>query len=80
VSPTLLAHSTDAGLDAGHTWQARPLASVSPLLSGDALFVTARQEGPVHPTAGEGALGSTVEGATELLGLWRSETAGAQCW
>ena len=51
MSPTLLAKVTDAILDEVRTWQARPLASVSPLLSFDALCVKARHEGPVQTQA-----------------------------
>jgi len=51
VSPTLLSTITDAVLDEVRTWQARPLASVYPILYFDALFVTSRQEGPVQTKA-----------------------------
>ena len=40
VSPTLISSITDAVLDEVRTWQARPLASVYPILYFDALFVT----------------------------------------
>ena len=68
VSPTLISTITDAVLEDVRTWQARPLASVSPILSCDALFVTARQEGPVQPKAVSLALGVTMDGEKELLG------------
>jgi transposase-like protein len=60
-------------------WQARPLASVDPRLSCDALVVQARPAGPVQTQAVYLALGSTRDGAQACLGLWRSESAGAQC-
>jgi putative transposase len=41
VSPTLISTITDAVLDEVRTWQARPLASVYPILYFDALFVGA---------------------------------------
>ena len=47
VSPTLISTITDAVLDEVRTWQARPLASVYPILYFNALFVKSRQEGPV---------------------------------
>ena len=34
----------------------------------------------MHTKAVYVVLGITVEGEKELLGLWRSETEGAQCW
>src|SRR5919201_2307414 len=57
VSPTLISHSTDAVLDEVRTWQARPLASVSPILYFAALFVKSRQDGPVQTQAVSLALG-----------------------
>ena len=51
VSPTLISNVTDAVLDEVRTWQARPLASVYPILYFDALFVKSRQEGPVQTKA-----------------------------
>jgi transposase-like protein len=80
VSPTLLSNVTDAVLDDVRAWQSRPRASVYPLLYFDALFVQARQEGPVQTKAVEVALGITVEGEKELLGLWLSAREGAPCW
>ena len=69
---------TEAILDEVRTWQSRPLASVYPILYFDALFVKSRQEGPVHTKAVYVALGITLEGEKELLGLWLSETEGAK--
>src|SRR5919205_2875991 len=80
VSPTLISTITDAVLDEVRTWQARPLASVYPILYFDALFVKSRQEGPVQTKAVYVALGITIEGEKELLGLWLSESEGAKFW
>jgi putative transposase len=80
VSPTLISSITDAVLDEVRTWQARPLASVYPILYFDALFVKSRQEGPVQTKAVYLALGITMEGEKELLGLWLSESEGAKFW
>ncbi len=80
MSPTLLAKVTAAVLDEGRAWQSRPLAAVSPLLAWDALLGTSRHEGPAQTNAVSVALGITVAGAKERLGLWRSEREGAQCW
>ncbi len=80
VSPTLLSSITDAVLDEVRTWQARPLDAVSPILSFDALFVKSRQEGAVQTQAVDLALGVTLDGEKERLGLWLSESEGAKCW
>src|SRR5262245_59578010 len=80
VSPTLISNVTDAVLDEGRTGQGRPRAAVYPILYCEALFVKTRQEGPVQTKAVSVALGVTVEGEKELLGVWLSETEGAPCW
>jgi transposase-like protein len=76
VSPTLISTITDAVLDEVRTWQARPLASVYPILYFDALFVKSRQEGPVQTKAVYLALGITMDGEKERL----SESEGAKFW
>ena len=80
VSPTLISTVTDAVLDEVRTWQARPLASVYPILYFDALFVNSRQDGPVQTKAVYLALGINLEGEKDLLGLWLSESEGAKFW
>jgi putative transposase len=44
------------------------------------LFVKARQDGPVQTKAVYLALGITLEGEKERLGLWLSESEGAKFW
>ena len=80
VSPALISHITDAVLEDVRTWQPRPRASVDPILSCDALCVPSRQEGPVQTTAVSLALGITLDGEQERLGVWLSESEGAKCW
>jgi transposase-like protein len=80
VSPTLISTITDAVLDDVRPWQARPLASVYPIVYCDALCVKSRQDGPVQTKAVYLALGITLEGEKERLGLWLSESEGAKFW
>src|SRR4030095_13184964 len=80
VSPTLISSITDAVLEEVRTWQARPLASVYPILYFDALFVKSRQEGAVQTKAVYLALGVTMDGEKDLLGLWLSESEGPKFW
>jgi putative transposase len=80
VSPTLISTITDAVLEEVRTWQARPLASVYPILYFDALYVKSRQEGPVQTKAVYLALGITMDGTKELLGMWLSSSEGATFW
>lgn len=67
-------------MDEVRAWQARPLDAVYPILYFDALFVKSRQEGAVQTNAVSLALGVTMEGEKELLGLWLSESEGARFW
>ena len=78
VSPTLISTITDAVLDEVRAWQSRPLASVYPILYFDALYVKSRQAGPVQTKAVYLALGITLDGTKERLGMWLSESEGAQ--
>ncbi len=80
VSPTLISTITDAVLEDVRTWQSRPLDAVYPILYFDCLFVKSRQEGVVKNKAVYVALGVTLQGEKELLGLWISETEGAKFW
>src|SRR6266513_849118 len=80
VSPTLISSITDAVLDEVRTWQARPLASVYPILYFDALFVKSRQEGPVQTKAVYLALGGTMDGEVESpTALLRASTGCRDC-
>jgi transposase-like protein len=80
VSPTLISTITDAVLEDVRLWQSRPLETVYPILYFDCLFVKSRHEGAVKTKAVYVALGVTLTGEKELLGLWVSETEGAKFW
>ena len=80
VSPTLIATITDAVLEDVRLWQRRPLETVYPILSFACLFVKSWHEGAVKTKAVYVALGVTLVGEKELLGLWVSATEGAKFW
>ena len=80
ISPTLISTITDAVLEDVRLWQSRPLETVYPILYFDCLFVKSRHEGAVKTKAVYVALGVTLVGEKELLGLWVSETEGAKIW
>lgn len=80
VSPTLISTITDAVLEDVRLWQSRPLETVYPILYFDCLFVKSRHDGAVKTKAVYVALGITLAGEKELLGLWVSETEGAKFW
>jgi transposase-like protein len=80
VSPTLISNVTDAVLDDVRAWQSRPLDAVYPILYLDAIHLKLRSSGAVQNQAVYVALGITLEGQKDLLGLWVGETEGAKFW
>lgn len=80
VSPTLISPVTDSVLDEVKAWQNRPLEGLYPILYLDALIVKSREHGTVRNRAGYVALGVTLTGHKELLGLWIAPTEGAKFW
>lgn len=81
VSPTLISEIT-ADLDAEVTaWRSRPLEPVWPIVYFDGIVVHVRgANGRVSQHTIYVALGVTLEGKKELLGLWLGETEGAKFW
>jgi putative transposase len=80
VSPTLISEVTDAVLDEVQTWQNRPLEAMYGVVYLDALYVKMRHEGRVENRAVYVAMGISLEGRKEVLGLWTSGNEGAKFW
>ena len=80
VSPDLISRVTDEVMDEVREWQNRPLDEVYPIIIFDALRVNIRDEGTVRNKAVYLALGFTIEGHKEVLGLWIEQTEGAKFW
>src|SRR3954452_6524625 len=80
VSPTLISNVTEAVIEEVRAWQARPLDAVYPIVYLDALMVKMRDNGVVENRAVYVALGITLEGHKEVLGLWTSASEGAKFW
>ncbi len=80
VSPTLVSKVTAAVLQELEAWQARGLEDVYPIIYLDCIHVSIRHEGRVHKKAVYVALGITMEGHKEVLGLWISKNEGAKFW
>ena len=80
VSPDLISRVTDEVMDEVRDWQSRPLNEVYPIIIFDALRVKIRDEGTVRNKAVYLALGFTIEGHKEVLGLWIEQTEGAKFW
>ena len=80
VSPALISTVTDSVLDDVKAWQDRPLDPVYPIVYLDALHLKIRTNGTVQMRAVYLALGVTLEGHKELLGLWIGEKEGSKFW
>ena len=78
VSPDLISRVTDEVMDEVREWQRRPLDNIYPIIIFDALRVKIRDEGTVRNKAVYLALGFTLEGHKEVLGLWIEQTEGAK--
>ncbi len=79
VSPSLISSVTDAVVDEVKAWQARPLDPVYPIVYLDCIHVKVR-EGAVRIKAVYLAIGVTMAGEKEVLGLWLAQTEGAKFW
>jgi putative transposase len=80
VSPTLISNVTEAVIEEVKAWQSRSLEPVYPIIYLDALVVKMRSEGRVENRAVYVAIGITMEGQKEVLGLWTSANEGAKFW
>jgi len=73
VSPSLISSVTDAVADEVKAWQARPLEPIYPIVYLDCIHVKVR-EGAVRVKAVYLAIGITMTGEKEVLGLWLAQT------
>jgi putative transposase len=71
---------TDAVLADVEAWRTRPLEAVYPIVYFDALQVKIREDRSVRSRACYLAIGVSVEGEREVLGIWWQETEGAKFW
>jgi len=67
---------TESVLEQAKAWQGRPLEAVYTIVYLDALFVAIRDGGVVQKKAIYVALGMSVSGQREVLGLWFQQTEG----
>jgi putative transposase len=76
----LISRVTDAVMDDVRAWQQRPLDDVYPVIFLDALVLKIRDGGSVQRKACYLALGVSIEGERDMLGMWFQETEGAKFW
>ena len=80
VSTGTLSAITDKIIQTVKEWQARPLASIFPIVWLDAIHYKMRENGKVVTKAVYTILGVNLEGRKEVLGLYISEHEGANFW
>jgi putative transposase len=80
VSTALITNATESVAEEVRIWQNRPLDAVYPIVYFDAIVVKIRHEGRVLNRAIYLALGITLEGRKEVLGMWSSDNEGARFW
>ena len=80
VSPALISQVTEDVMEEVKAWQSRPLDPLYPIVYLDALYVKMRHEGRVENRAVHVAIGVSMEGRKEVLGLWTNANEGAKFW
>jgi putative transposase len=80
VGRELISKVTDAVMDDVREWAQRPLEEVYPVVFLDALVLKIRDGGTVQRKACYLALGVTVDGGRDVLGMWFQEAEGAKFW
>jgi putative transposase len=80
VSPALISNVTDEVIEEVKAWQNRQLNAVYPIMYLDAIHFKVRDSGHVRNKAVYLAIGVTMEGLKEVLGLWIAQTEGAKFW
>ena len=80
VGRDTISRVTDAVLEDIAAWRARPLEQVYPIVYFDALMVKVTEDRSVRTRACYLAVGVTVDGDREALGIWWQDTEGAKFW
>ena len=80
VGRDLISRVTEGVMDDVRAWAQRPLEDVYPVIFLDALVLKIREGGSVQRRACYLALGITVDGDRDVLGMWFQESEGAKFW
>ncbi len=80
ISHTVLSQITDKIIPDIKAWQSRPLDPVYPIIWLDAMHFKVKEDGKVVHKALYNILGINKEGRKEILGLYVSESEGANFW
>ena len=80
VGRDLISRVTDAVMDDVRDWAKRPLEDIYPIVFLDCMVLEIRDGGSVQRRALYLALGVTLDGDRDVLGMWFQETEGAKFW
>jgi putative transposase len=80
VSLDLISRVTDAVMDDAREWAKRPLEDIYPIVFLDCMVLKIRDGGTVQRRALYLALGVTLDGDRDVLGMWFQESEGAKFW
>jgi len=80
VGRDLISKVTDAVMDDVREWAKRPLEDIYPIVFLDCMVLKIRDGGSVQRRALYLALGVSLEGERDVLGMWFQETEGAKFW
>jgi putative transposase len=80
VGRDLISRVTDAVMDDVREWGKRPLEDIYPIVFLDCMVIKVRDGGTVGRRALYLAMGVTLEGERDVLGMWFQETEGAKFW
>jgi putative transposase len=80
VGRDTISRVTDAVLEDIADWRSRPLEAIYPIVYFDALHVKVTEDRSVRTRACYLAVGVTVDGDREALGIWWQDHEGAKFW
>lgn len=80
VSASFISNVTDSIMPEVKAWQSRPLDPIYPIVYLDAIYIKTRNDGQVNAKAVYLAIGVTMKGMKEVLGMWIARTEGAKFW
>lgn len=80
VSPDLISTVTGSVINEVKEWQNRPLEEIYPIVYLDATIVKVRSEGRVVNKSAYLAVGISLDGLKDVLGIWLERTEGAKFW
>ena len=80
VGRELISKVTDGVMDDVRAWCKRPLEDIYPIVFLDCMVLKIRDGGSVQRRALYLALGVTLDGDRDVLGMWFQETEGAKFW